>query len=903
MSWGEWHWALPPAAQDALRAALGLPVRSARLQWLGSLVADLAREAPRWEQAAIDMLLQGEPADDPALRKALATALAARPLKRPDRLIEAIRRRTARPDDPDSPPCEHLLLALAGTDSVATLELWASAFRPLLERAAAEPEPGDGQRSVFLCFLKALQHRLLAYPDFAAAVVEGRVLTAIHDGGRRAAPAFYHPVLDYLGITRSDAFRLAYQRLACELTAPGRALAWREVSALRRYWSAEGFLQALAALKATPNDPVQLYLAKWTFGLEPGEAAGALSRSEPGALMLVSLLRTDLDRPIGEALQCPEHAARMRWLRLAPREAFYQAAGDEAIRDWCRRWGAAALSAVYALTQVSVPTPLSRATEVFDDALREQGDAQPVPSERAAAFVAEHLCSDLRHVIENVNLLEALVGGNDEEILSRAREGWISAVRALGLTHDHETERAETLLALRRSGSKPIAEAAEDALELLVSQHELANIEELERRLDLSASWTDAGLEGRPARVWWEVAGHRLKLSIVGGKAQVTAYGPKGPRKTLPQRVRRDPQYEEVVSARRELARQYARFRQRFEEAMVCRQAYSLREIEMLAANPVIASILSRLVVRCDDAWRWGGDVCGEEGLNARDWRRLWIAHPMDLLAYGTLRQWQDTATEREVAQPFRQCFREIYPLDPEEATQTACLRFAGHPVAARQAFALLRSRRYFPGSGEAHRNWPHAEVQARLVWAEGVENIARHLFGADAAPVVTGEIYFRPLSQRRGPGAPERTGASLPLGMVDPILCSETLRDADLVASSAAAGDAGFTSRETMVLRAALIRHLAKRLGLWHVAVSPDRTHTLIQGRRATYRVHLGSGSAFIEPEGRHLSTAHLVARGRPLPLEDTDSATYRILALVVALAQDDQIRNEAFLAEVGRL
>ena len=64
---------------------------------------------------------------------------------------------------------------------------------------------------------------------------------------------------------------------------------------------------------------------------------------------------------------------------------------------------------------------------------------------------------------------------------------------------------------------------------------------------------------------------------------------------------------------------------------------------------------------------------------------------------------------------------------------------------------------------------------------------------------------------------------------------------------------------------------------------------------------MHLASGSAFLEPEGRHLSTAHLVACGRPLRLEDTDSATSRILALVVALAQDEQIRDEAFLAEIS--
>jgi len=450
----EWDCAVPPAAQDALRAALGLPVRSARLTWLHALLADLDRAAPRWRRTAMAMLVEGQPADEPVLRKVLATGLAARPLKRPDQLLEAVRQRTARAGDEDAPPCDDLLLALAGTDTVGTLESWASAFPAQLVRAAAEPEAGDGQRSLFLCLLKALQHRLLGYSDFAAAAVEGRALTAAHDGGRRAAPPFYHPVLDYLGISRSDPFRLAYQRLACELTAPGRAATWYEVSALRRYWGGEGLLEALRVLDDTPTDPVRLHLAKWTFGLEAEEAAGALAHYRPSTLMLLSLLRSDLDDAIGEALGCLEHGDRMRWLRLPARQAFRRAAADDALRAWSQRWGPDALGAIYALTQVGLPGPAGGAADVLDDVPDQQEAPDPERSESLAGFISEHVCAHFGRVLDNTNLIEALAGGHDDEIAERAREGWVPAVRALGLTQDQETARAETLVGLRRSGRR-----------------------------------------------------------------------------------------------------------------------------------------------------------------------------------------------------------------------------------------------------------------------------------------------------------------------------------------------------------------------------------------------------------------------------------------------------------------
>jgi len=130
----------------------------------------------------------------------------------------------------------------------------------------------------------------------------------------------------------------------------------------------------------------------------------------------------------------------------------------------------------------------------------------------------------------------------------------------------------------------------------------------------------------------------------------------------------------------------------------------------------------------------------------------------------------------------------------------------------------------------------------------------------------------------------------------------SEALRDADLLVSRAAAGELGFTSEETRRLRATLVRYLARALGLTTIYVSEDDAHVIVEGQRAMYRVHLGSGSVLLEKSRLNLDLGDL----RSGPMEDLvaesiDSLTARIIGIIGALAQDSQITDPRFLHQLG--
>src|SRR5690606_34485857 len=86
---------------------------------------------------------------------------------------------------------------------------------------------------------------------------------------------------------------------------------------------------------------------------------------------------------------------------------------------------------------------------------------------------------------------------------------------------------------------------------------------------------------------------------------------------------------------------------------------------------------------------------------------------------------WRDRIQEDELAQPFKQSFREVYLLTPaEETTGTYSNRFAAHIVRTSQVRALARSRRWdlaamgpWDGGfeGTARRPWAHAGLVAEL--------------------------------------------------------------------------------------------------------------------------------------------------------------------------------------------
>jgi hypothetical protein len=102
--------------------------------------------------------------------------------------------------------------------------------------------------------------------------------------------------------------------------------------------------------------------------------------------------------------------------------------------------------------------------------------------------------------------------------------------------------------------------------------------------------------------------------------------------------------------------------------------------------------------------------------------------------------------------------------------------------------------------------------------------------------------------------------------------------------------------------VRATLIRYLARALGLTTIYVSEDDTHAIVEGQRALYRVHLGSGTVFLEESRRSLDIGTVTNRLiSDLVSESMDSRTARILGTIGALSRDEDIADSAFLRQLA--
>lgn len=844
---------LPALFEEVVRARRGLPVGSARAR-LAAGMEDIARGFPAWPA-----LLAGI-ARDPAAGEA-------------DRLLAAVLLAPAGglPGGPASAGDDGLP---AACDALAhyfapAADDW---YRDVLERwlrAGCPPGPaGLPPIAPLAAFLRGLHDGTLPRETFARAVLDGRLLApaiAAHRPLRRL-----NRLLDYLGLSGEPFVQQRYRGLVADVWPRAAAGNWPEWAWVTVPGGPEVMPRALDALAAGEIALPRLHEIRYAPAPKGWTAAGL----PLPAAMLVSWLRPELVAP--DAL--PGGPDARRWLLAAGDAALREAAAGPAWWEpWLRDGLPAARRALGWLQEVALPAPGAAAR---------------------AAFLEERLLPGYRRRCANLLLARAASGDGGGEIVALAEAGDLAAVRALALLPQPGEEIIPLLRRLRRAGGRPLAAAAGAALAVLAQRQGLPGAEELERQHLLAAAWDPGPLAGERVRVGWQEGLFRLRLALEAGAVRLDVLGPRGPLPRVPAELARADGYRAARAAQKEVQATYRLFREHLETNMVLGRPLAAGEFRYLLANPVFAHLAERLVWQTAGgaAVLWAGperweDVDGTPVDLFRDGGgslTLALAHPALLDRDGTLRRWQAVAVDRRLLQPFKQLFREIYL--PAEGEIAGSRRFAGIRVDTRRAYALLRAAGFAPGAGVARRDWPDG-IAARLCWAEGA--VGHDLFGPARLPeVVTGDIVFT------------RAGAVLPIAAVPPVVFSETLRAADLLAARAAAGAAGLTSRETVVLRATLLREVARSFGLTGVIVKEEGPHALVLGRRADYRVNLASGTVFLEPDGRQL----LLPRAQPRwqASEEAD-LTGEILAAVLTLARDADIDDLTFLAQLpppaGRL
>jgi Family of unknown function (DUF5724)/Domain of unknown function (DUF4132)/HEAT repeats len=391
-----------------------------------------------------------------------------------------------------------------------------------------------------------------------------------------------------------------------------------------------------------------------------------------------------------------------------------------------------------------------------------------------------------------------------------------------------------------------------------------------------------------------EAGGVAVRLVIDDeGRPEVSVRRGEKALKAVPAAARKSPEVKALRARATELRRQASRMRGALEQAMVRGDAFSGDELHELAAHPLLAPRLSRLIVIGEDAAGYPAadgrvlrDHAGERHAIGRA-EAVRIAHPVDLLAGGEWESWQRDCLGRRVVQPFKQVFRELYvPTQAEFDDGDLSRRYAGHQLQPRTALALLGGRGWVAHPEEGVRRTFHdAGLTVTLGFLDG--------WGSPVeveAPTLE-EVRFHP----RGEWRP------VAIADVPPRLFSEVMRDLDLVVSVAHVGgvDPEVTA-STVEMRAALVEETCELLSIENVRV--ENRWALVDGRLGEYSIHLGSAVVHRRPGGSVcIVPVHGQHRGRVfLPFADDDPKTAEVMAKVLLLARDHEIRDPTILEQI---
>ena len=360
--------------------------------------------------------------------------------------------------------------------------------------------------------------------------------------------------------------------------------------------------------------------------------------------------------------------------------------------------------------------------------------------------------------------------------------------------------------------------------------------------------------------------------------------------KSLPTKLKKDKYIEDIKEVHKNLKEQYRRSRKMLEEAMEDGTEFYGYEIENLMTNPVISPILKSLVFKMENDLGYYEDKklksAKKKSVAVKDDSLLKIAHCFDLFESGDWASYQKDIFDRELKQPFKQVFRELYVKTVDEKGRDKSLRYAGHQVQPTKTVALLKTRRWIIDGQEGLEKVYYKENIIAKIYA-----LADWFSPADIEAPTLEEVQF----------FDRKTFKPILIDNVPDLVFTEVMRDIDLVVSVAHVGDVDpEASHSTIEMRKAIVEFNCKLFKLKNVKFSEN--HVLIKGERAEYSIHLGSGLVH-QKAGSAINVlpVHSQHRGRVfLPFIDDDPKTAEIMAKVILFAQDEKIKDVFILEQI---
>ena len=300
----------------------------------------------------------------------------------------------------------------------------------------------------------------------------------------------------------------------------------------------------------------------------------------------------------------------------------------------------------------------------------------------------------------------------------------------------------------------------------------------------------------------------------------------------------------------------------------------------------------------------------------------LW--HPATA-SVADVRTWREFMMAREIRQPLKQAYREVYLLtDAEVNTGTYSNRMAAHLLKQHQFNSLAKTRGWKYALQGAFDNgqdgsWASISLPDHGIGAQFWLNEVN----ADGATNDTGIWSYMATDQVRF----GRIGHDDPMDLVDvPVVAfSEVMRDVDLFVGVASVGNdpewqdsggalPGYRDYwqsysfgdlgEVAKTRKEILTGLLPRLKIAKVSSIQDK-FLVVKGKIRTYKIHLGSTNILMEPNDQYLCI--VPDRSKPatqnlfLPFEG-DSGLSVIISKAFLLAEDDKITDRTITSQINR-
>ena len=300
----------------------------------------------------------------------------------------------------------------------------------------------------------------------------------------------------------------------------------------------------------------------------------------------------------------------------------------------------------------------------------------------------------------------------------------------------------------------------------------------------------------------------------------------------------------------------------------------------------------------------------------------LW--HPATA-SVADVRTWREFMMAREIRQPLKQAYREVYLLtDAEVNTVTYSNRMAAHLLKQHQFNSLAKARGWKYALQGAFDNgqdgsWASISLPDHGIGAQFWLNEVN----ADGATNDTGIWTYMATDQVRF----GRIGHDDPMDLVDvPVVAfSEVMRDVDLFVGVASVGNdpewrdgggalPGYRDYwqsysfgdlgEVAKTRKEILTGLLPRLKIAKISSIQDK-FLVVKGKLRTYKIHLGSTNILMEPNDQYLCI--VPDRSKPatqnlfLPFEG-DSGLSVIISKAFLLAEDDKITDRTITSQINR-